>query len=379
MKYDLATKLLKKSKGRHDALIKAVDDQNLNQPGLMQAVVASIADGDQMLADYVTHTVLPCYKRTAVPLLIKAFNPNGKLADARRLIAIRRFDLPGARKLARMALKAVHEELAIEAIRTLKDSKKDIALVLNQTKRRNAKIQKAAFEALRGVLDKRVVEEVANCFSREVPEVVQAIQFTPHPRYTSLCVSGLLSLGQHADAAGALSEDQGKWLTFVLRACHGHGGVELDAALAAWAGRASQGFFSTSSDSIWDYLNEGDLAESIALSATPNAQRMLVKARDFFKLTQMTPIMAAAAWHDDLDLVELFAPYLPRTNQPGRCRGWFCGCGGNWPCSLLSAVEFALDVDFESPGYKGRKPHSMQIHLIKKIRDDPRWKTARLT
>lgn len=379
MKYDLATKLLRKSKGRHDDLIKAVAEKNLNQPGLMQAVVASIADGDPMLADYVTHIVLPCYKRAAVPLLTKAFNPNGKLADARRLVAIRRFDLSGARKLARAALNSAHQDLVIEAIRTLQGSKKDIALVLNQTKRRSSKIQRAAFEALRGVLDKKVVEEVTHYFSREVIEAVQAIQFTTHPHYTAHCVSALKSLGEQADATGTLSADKAKWLSYVFRACHGHGGIELDAALAAWVGRASSGFFTNDSGHSWGFWNESDLVDSVAMSVAPDAKRMLVAVRDSFRLTQMTAIMNAAAWHDDLDLVELFAPYIPRTNKPGRCRGWFCGCGGNWPCSLMSAVEFALDVDFEAPSYQGRKPHSMQLNLIDRIRKDPRWKVARRT
>ncbi|MBL9133045.1 MAG: hypothetical protein JNG86_17680 [Verrucomicrobiaceae bacterium] len=375
MKYDLATKLLKKSKGRHDDLIKAFAAKDLHQPGLMQAVAASIGDGDTNLAHYVTETVLPAYGQAVVPVLVSAFDPNGKLVDARRLAAIRRIDPSTALQLARTALSASHESLVTEVIRSLQGSGIDSMSIFNLSQRRNERIQQEAFRALSGVNEQAVVDAVADSFKRGTPWVSHAIQFTPHPTYTALCVSALQTLGEAADAAGFLTEKQAKWLSRVLQACHGHGGNELDAALYRWVNRASKGFFTEELRYHW---NKGDLARAAAMSSTPMAQRMLVASRDCFELLHMPPIMAAAAWHADLDLVELFSPYLAPSNKPGRCRGWFCGCSGDWPCSLYSAVEFALDVDFASVDYRGRKPHPLQLPVIQRIRDDPRWKTARL-
>lgn len=373
MKYDLATKLLKKSKGRHDDLIKAFEAKDLHQPGLMQAVAASIADGGTVMAQYVTETVLPAYGQAVVPLLVSAFDPNGKKVDARRLEAIRRIDPSTARQLARTALNATHEDLVIEVIRSLHGSVTDSMSISELSKRGNVLIQREAFLALSGVTEQAVVDAIADYFRRETPWVSHAIQFTQHPSYTDLCVSALQSLGAQADTASCLTEKQARWLSWVLRACQGHGGSELDKALSAWVVRASKGFF----DEVSGHWNKSELAEAVAMSTTPRAQRLLVAARDCFDLGEMTPIMGAAACHADLDLVELFSSYLAPSNKPGRCHGWFCGCGGDWPCSLYSAVEFALDVDFESADYRGRKPHRLQLPVIQRIRDDPRWHTAR--
>jgi hypothetical protein len=122
--------------------------------------------------------------------------------------------------------------------------------------------------------------------------------------------------------------------------------------------------------------NKRELAEAAAMSPTPHAQRLLVAARACFDVSDISAVMGAAAWHEDLDMVALFSPYLAPSKTTGRCRGWFCGCGGGWSCSLYSAVEFALEVNFESADYKGRKPHPMHLPVIQRIRNDPRWKTA---
>lgn len=377
MKYDLATKLLKKSKGRHDDLIKAFEAKDLHQPGLMQAVAASIADGDTVMAQYVTETVLPVYGQAVVPLLVSSFDPNGKKVDARRLEAIRRIDPSTARQLARTALNAKHEDLVIEVIRSLHGSVTDSMSISDLSKRGNVLIQREAFLALSGVTEQAVLDAVADYFRRETPWVSLAIQFTQHPSYTVLCVSALESLGAQADSAGCLTEKQARWLSWVLRACQGHGGSELDKALSAWVERASKGSIAEDPGHYWNLSNKSDLAQAVAMSTTPEAQRLLVASRDCFDLAEMTPIMGAAAWHADFDLVALFSPYLALSNNPGRCHGWFCGCGGDWPCSLYSAVEFALDVDFESADYRGRKPHRLQLPVIQRIRDDPRWRNAR--
>ncbi len=376
MKYDLTTKLLKKSKGRHDDLKQAFDTGNLHQPGLMQAVAASVADGDVEMVQYVTETVLPAYGQTVVPLLVSAFDPNGKKVDARRLEAIRRIDPATALQLARTALNAKHEDLVIEVIRALKGSAADSMSIFTLSQRRNEQIQREAFMALSGVMEPTVIEAAADCFRREVPLVFLAFQFTPHPTYTALCVSTLQSLGAEADTAGCLKEKQAQWLSFVFRACQGHGGSELDEALSAWVERTSKGFFDQPSmhwESLW---NKSALAEAVAMSSTPRAQRLLADARACFDLSSMAAIMGAAAWHDDYDLVELFSPYLAPSKTRGRCHGWFCGCGGGWSCSLYSAVEFALEVDFESADYKGRKPHPLHFPVIQRVRNDPRWKAA---
>ena len=192
MKYDLVTKLQKKSQGRFDALKEAVESGNLQQAGLMQALITSLGDGDPLMVDYILKSVLPLYGRAAVPWLSKAFNPGGNITDAHRLVAIRRFDTVEAKKLARLAVSASHKELSIEAIRTLKGSKKDTLLILEQTKRGSADIRRGAFSALEGVLDKRVIEEVRAAITRGVVEASSAIQFTPHPVYTGVCTSILI-------------------------------------------------------------------------------------------------------------------------------------------------------------------------------------------
>jgi hypothetical protein len=378
MKYDLATKLLKKSKGRHDDLKRAFEASNLHQPGLMLAVAASIADGDTAMAQYVTETVLPAYGHAVVPLLVSAFDPNGKKVDARRLEAIRRIDPSIALQTARTALNAKHEDLVIEVVRTLKGSATDSMSIFTLSQRRNERIQREAFMALSGVIEPAIVEAVAVRFRREVPLVHLAIQFTSHPTYTALCFSTLQSLGEAADTAGCLTENQAQWLSVVFQACQGHSGSELDEALSAWVDRASKGFFAGVSDPVMSHWNKQDLTRAVAMSSTPRAQRLLVEARDCFGLNNMAPIMGAAAWHEDLDLVELFSPYLAPSKTLGRCQGWFCSCSGSWSCSVYSAVEFALDVDFESPDYDGRKPHPIQLPVIQRIRNDPGWKTARL-
>lgn len=375
MKYDLVTKLQKKTRDRFDALKEAVESGNLHQAGLMQEVTTSLGDGDQFLVAYILTNVLPCYGRSAVPSLSQAFNPTGNLTDARRLIAIRQFDAGEARKMARQALNATHKDLSIEAIKTLKGSKKDIPLILEQTKRRNLDIRREAFAALEGIEDKRVIVDVGSAFSRGVTEASYAIRFTPHPAYTAICAFMLNDLGNQAGSAAGLDSDDSLRLMATFRACAGHGSDELDAALTAWIQRAIDGFFTRGNR--FDYGNTRSLIESVALSSVPNAQKLLVENRDRFDLPRMTAIMCAASWHKCFDLVELFAPYVPRFKN--RCYGWFCGCGGDWPCSVLSAVEFALDVDYDAPNYEGRKPHALQVHLLEKIRKDPRWKVARRT
>lgn len=372
MKYDLITKLQKKSQGRFAALKAAVESGDIHQPGLMQAVVNSLGDSDQYLVTYIEKKVLPRYGRAAVPWLSKAFNPGGNITDARRLAAIRQFDAAEARKLARQALSASHKDLVTEAISALKGSKKDIRLILKQTGRRSADIRIAAFSALEGILDKRVVSEVSTAFAGGVKEAAYAVRFTPHPAYADVCSSLLKFMNEKAAKATEFGTNDHLKLMAVFRACAGHGSDELDQWLTVWLQRAIDGFLN---GHIYGHGSMRILVESVALTTCPNAQKLLVENRDRFDGPPMTAIMCAASWHKCFDLVELFAPYVPRFTS--RCYGWFCGCGGDWPCSVLSAVEFALDVDFEAPGYDGRKPHALQMPLIQKIRKDPRWKVAR--
>jgi hypothetical protein len=376
MKYDLVTKLQKKSQGRFDALKEAVESGDLQQAGLMQAVITSLGDGDPLMVDYIVKSVLPLYGRAAVPWLSQAFNPAGNITDAHRLIAIRRFDAAEAKKLARLAVSASHKDLSREAIRTLKGSKKDTLLILEQTKRRSVDIRRGAFSALEGVEDKRVIAEVSAAFTCGVVEASSAIRFTQHSVYTEVCASILSSLDKKAGTEAGLLEKEQLMLLKVFEACAGHGGGALDKALTTWVQRAIDGFL-YSKGNLYGYGQVRSLIESVALSTTPQAQKLLVVNRDKFPLPRMTAIMCAASWHKSFDLVQLFAPYVPLFKS--RCYGWFCGCGGDWPCSVLSAVEFALDVNFEAPGYDGRKPHALQVPLIEKIRKDSRWKVARRT
>lgn len=376
MKYDLVTKLQKKSQGRFNALKEAVESGDLQQAGLMEAVITSLGDGDPLMVDYILKNVLPLYGRAAVPWLSKAFNPGGNITDAHRMVAIRRFDAAEAKKLARLALSASHKDLARESIETLKGSKKDIPLILEQIKRRSADIRESAFSALEGIVDKPVISEVSTAFSRGVIEAAYAIRFTSHPVYTDVCSSILNSLDNKAGTAAGLNPNDHLMLMRVFAACAGHGGDVLDKALTTWVQRAIDGFLD-SQGNLYGYGQVSSLIESVALSTTPKAQKLLVENRDKFPLPRITAIMCAASWHKGFDLVELFAPYVPRFKS--RCYGWFCGCGGDWPCSVLSAVEFALDVDFDAPDYDDRKPHALQLPLIQKIRKDPRWKVARRT
>lgn len=376
MKCDLVTKLQKKSQGRFDALKGAVESGDLHQPGLMQAVITSLGDGDPLMVDYIWKRVLPHYGRAAVPWLSKAFNPEGNITDAHRLAAIRRFDAVEARKLARQALSALHKDLAREAIETLKGSKKDIPLILEQTKRRSADIRREAFSALEGIVDKRVISEVCAVLTRGVVEASNAIHCTPHPVYAEACALMLGSLDGKAGTATGLGKKDHLMLMEVFKACAGQGGDALDKLLTTWVQRAIDGFFSLQGN-LYGYGQIRNLIESVALSTAPQAQKLLVENRDKFPLPRMTAIMCAASSHKNFDLVELFATYVPRFKS--RCYGWFCECGGDWPCSILSAVEFALDVNFEAPDYDGRKPHALQMPLINKIRKDPRWKVARRT
>jgi hypothetical protein len=200
----------------------------------MQAVAASLADGDLEMVQYVTEIVLPAYGQAVLPLLVSAFDPNGKKVDARRLEAIRRIDPATALQLARTALNAKHEDVVIEVIQSLKGSAADSISIFNLTQRRIDRIQREAYTALSGVTEQAVVEAVAQRFTEEAPLVSLAIQFTPHPTYTGLCVEALQSLGAAADAAGCLTEKQTGWLSCVLHASQGHGGSELDEALCAW-------------------------------------------------------------------------------------------------------------------------------------------------
>lgn len=308
------------------------------------------------------------------PWLSKAFNPGGNITDARRLAAIRLFDPVEARKLARQALNASHKDLATEAILTLKGSKKDIGFILEQTGRRSTDIRDAAFSALQGIMDKRVVSAVSAAFADGVKEAAMAIRCTPCAAYTAVCSSLLKSMDETAGKGKEFGAKEHLSLMALFRACAGQGSDEMDQWLAAWVQKAIDGFLDVH---VYGYGATRILIESVAMSTCPSAQKLLVQNRDRFDGPRMTAIMCAASWHQEFDLVELFAPYIP--NFQNRCYGWFCGCGGDWPCSLLSAVEFALDVDFEAPGYDGRKPHVLQIPLIKKIRKDPRWKVARRT
>jgi hypothetical protein len=248
--------------------------------------------------------------------------------------------------------------------------------IFTLAQRRNDRIQREAYTALSGVTAQAVVEAVAERFRKEAPWVSLAIQFTPHSTYTTYCVSTLQSLGAAADTAGCLTEKQMELLNCVFRASQGHGDSELDEALSAWVERASKGFFDQTPQPFSRRWDKRELTAAVATSTTPRAQRLLVAARACFDISEMSAVMGAAAWHEDFDLVELFSPYLAPSKTPGRCHGWFCGCGGGWSCSLYSAVEFALEVDFESADYKGRKPHPLHLPVIQRVRNDPRWKAA---
>jgi len=382
MKTDLANLIIKKGKGRHTALKEALANGNLHQPGLMQAVVFGLADGDTAFANFIAEEVIPAYGKVAAPLIVAALHANGKSPDERRLAALRRIDPEEARKAARLCLAAKHDYLVKEAIRCLAGSPHDAAAILpfmglgssTQGKRRTSIVREAVFEALHGNTADDVVGAVTEAFEKRIPEVSQSIEFTNDPRYDQLCLESLAKLWKTAEQGNDLTKEEAEALEITLRCCQGRGGSELDDLLLGWLKHWKKGGLKKSGDGLGGYHIQDELCGAIATCDVPKAQRELVAARNRVETVFRARVMGAASWHDDLSLYDLFHDHLSkRLSSDSYCYRW--ACGERWNCTVLGTVKAALDIDFEAPGCDN-KPMECQKDLVNKIRKDPRWRAA---
>ena len=348
---------------------------NLGQPGLLPAVVDCLGSGYTDLAELAANQVIPAYGKTAAPYIAATFNPAGKSTDARRLRALRRVDRDEARLQARRSLANKHPKLLKEVIHSLAGSEDDADWLIGQTRAKPSEIRFAAYSALAGITTDRVVDTVCQDVREGKQWAAWAMTTTPHPRYSHHCVEVLSRFEDFfgIETPPPADDEKRLWTTFVA-AC-GQEGKELDEWMERAVLHAALGDF----DKTISFSNcrnaKQFLTQAIAVSPLPRAQRCLIEHRDAFELHWVLYAMCAASWHDDLVLFDIFSPYLSPLNNRRRCRGWYCG-GNPWSCSLVSAVEFALDVDFLAPGYWGKVPLPSQLKLIERIREDPRWQEA---
>ncbi len=376
MKLTLPELLKSKRSGRCDALRNAMKHGQLNDPGLIPVLVDCLADRSNEIADFAADKVVPAIGKAAVPLIVHALNPMGAIADFRRLRALRSIDPSEARIQARLCLGGTHPKLVREAISALAGSVDDGDTLLQLTRRKSADHRYAAYSALQGIATDRVVKTISEDFKKGVDFVELAMAHTPHASYAGLCVESLKTLKATISIESALPKNGSERLKAAVSAARGQSGEELDSLLHDFIDFSINGSLARPESRLPEHDLIQHLLEAVAVNPSPKAQRRLVEHRDAFDSSFLIYPMCAASWHSDLSLFDIFSPYLVTQNDESRCRGWKCIWRGPWPCSILSAVEFALNEDFAAAGYSGTTPLPRQLQLIARIREDRRWISA---
>jgi HEAT repeat protein len=196
--------LTKSGPGREDLLKSTLERNALGDLRLMSGLLEALEDGYAPIAELVAREALPSLGRPVLSELVAGFNPQGKIGDARRLLAICRIDASTGATLCRRALSEGSQVVRVQALERLPDvaraeeaEQAGLSLRLDV----NRDVRAAAIWSLRVSASDRALEALVEALLRDADEHAQhraadALSNLRNPRTTQRLLGALEALLQ---------------------------------------------------------------------------------------------------------------------------------------------------------------------------------------
>lgn len=361
-------------KGRIKVLQECLDTGVFTKQKFAKPLVVGLSDKSAVVADFIADEIFPNIGLDVLGFLLDRFSAEKESHQARRLRVIERISPDDAISLSRHSLNAKHEGLLLKSLQCLSGKEEFTEEFIERAKSKHSRISLAGFEALAGIHNEEARAFLMNCLKNGDQGAFFSLAYHPYREVIDGAIPILEELMTRVENGGKLNELETDAGSAIISGLTGQDNQKLDGILQQCLNVALNHLdaLSSSAYSMPEVYFATNVFKAIVTNPVERSQAEVIKNIDNVDGRNAIYLMNAAALQGDLNLYDLFSPFLDKFYWRGRCRGWKCGCSGDlWPCSIISAIEAVLD---HAPNPIDEFPClPYQQQLVEKISDEKRW------